>query len=99
MSQTCQERLWGKQFDTTRCQFDGERQTVQADTNLRDRPHSGACHFEIRPGRLRSLQEEGYPRILREGFALWKMGKVGKRQRRGRETDLCKRLAHARSVA
>src|SRR5207237_1858726 len=59
MLQTSQHRLWGKQFDTRPCQFNGQRQPVQADTNLRDRAEIGGCHRETWPGSPCSLQEKG----------------------------------------
>ena len=37
MLQTSQQRLRGKQVDARPCQFNGQRQPIQADTNLRDR--------------------------------------------------------------
>jgi hypothetical protein len=80
MSQACQESLWGKHFDARCCQFDGQRQPIQAHTDLGDGMGTGGSHLEVGPGSLRTVQEEGHGRILGEGFAPWKMGKVRQRQ-------------------
>ena len=78
--QAGQEPLWRKQFDAGCCQFDGERQAVQAHTDLGNGTGVSAGQLEVGFGSLRRLQEEGYCRILCKGFALWKMSEVGQRQ-------------------
>src|SRR6266581_4668294 len=78
--QACQECLWGEEFDACGCQFYGERQPIQAHTDLSDDTGVGGSQLEVGPGSLCTLQEEGHCRILREGFTLWKVDEVGQRQ-------------------
>src|SRR6266566_10133411 len=80
MSQACQECLWGEEFAACRGQFDGQRQPIQAHTDLGDSSGVGGSHLEVGTGSLHTLKEEGYCRILGEGLASWKMGEVGERQ-------------------
>src|SRR6266436_946339 len=80
MSQTCQERLWRKKFDTCPCQLNGQRQPIQVNTNLGDGTSIGGIHLEVGLDRLRTFEEEGYRCILCERFALWKLREVGQRQ-------------------
>src|SRR6266700_2512111 len=64
MLQPSQQSLRGKQVDARPCQFYGERQSVQADTNLRDRAAIDGCQSKIGPGSPCSLQEKGDRCIL-----------------------------------
>src|SRR5712692_11264732 len=63
MCQTYQERPWGKEFDARRCQFDGEREPIQPNADLRDGAGGGRSHLEVRPGLLRSLLEKSHCRV------------------------------------
>ncbi len=81
LSQTGQECLWGEEFDACRCQFNGQRQPIQAHTDLGDGTRIGGSHLDVGPGSLCTLQKECHSCILCQGFALGKLGEVGQRQR------------------
>src|SRR6266567_4395693 len=59
MFQPGQEGVRGEELAAGGCQFDGEWQAIQTDTDLRDGTSSGAGHLERRFRGLGALEKEG----------------------------------------
>ncbi len=83
MGKTCQQRLRRKQADACSGQFDGQGQSIQANTDLGDGASIGLPYLEIRLDSLRTLGEKSEHRILRQEVTRWEVLQV--RQGQGRD--------------
>src|SRR6266567_3562998 len=80
MFQPGQEGVRGEELAAGGCQFDGEWQAIQTDTDLRDGTSSGAGHLERRFRGLGALEKEGDGGRVGEDLRSRKLCEVRERQ-------------------
>ena len=77
MLQPAEKRLWRKQFAACRCQFNGQRQAVQANTDLSNETSVSRGHLEVWHKHPCALEKERNGSVLRERLYCGKLFEAG----------------------
>src|SRR5258708_37440335 len=80
-----EQRLGRQQFDTRRCQLQGQRQPVQADADLGYSSRVVLRKDKLGLHHLRTLNEKGDRRVLQQLLICWQVKRIGQGERRNRK--------------
>src|SRR5260370_30082668 len=80
-----EQRLGRQQFDTRRCQLQGQRQPVQADADLGYSSRVVLRKDKLGINQLRTRNEKGDRRVVEQLLMCWQVKRIGQGERRNRK--------------